>query len=127
MVGLDTSVVLRLLVGEPGEQAEAARRFLRTAAEPVLVSDLVVAETYFALRTHYGAHHKDAVDVLRRFLDDTRVRAVGQAREALAEAARIERPGLVDQLIHADYRGTGATTLTFDRDAARLEKARLLQ
>jgi hypothetical protein len=32
----------------------------------------------------------------------------------------------MDRLIHADYRGDGAGIVTFDRDAARLEGARLL-
>jgi len=127
MVGLDTSVVLRLLVGVPEEHAEAARRFLEGASEPALVSDLVVAESYFALRHHYDVTYRAAVDALTRLLADHRIRASAAARVALADAAGRESPGLIDRLIHAGYRHEGVVLLTFDRDAARLEKARLLQ
>ena len=57
MIGLDTSVVVRLLVGEPQNIARATRRRLERAVEAgerVLVSDLVIAEAYFALQHHYG-------------------------------------------------------------------------
>jgi predicted nucleic acid-binding protein len=53
MLGLDTSMVVRLLVGLPEAQAQAARIRLERAVdtgEPVLVSDLVLAETYHALQ-----------------------------------------------------------------------------
>lgn len=55
--GLDTSVVVRLLVGMPEAQYRVARRRLENAhaqGETVLVSDLVIAETCHVLRHHYG-------------------------------------------------------------------------
>jgi predicted nucleic acid-binding protein len=124
--GLDTSVVLRLLVGAPVAQAEAARRLLQTAAEPVLISDLVVGESYFALRHHYAAPHGAAVTALRALLDDPRVRAPGAARKVLQHAGS-ETPGLMDRLIHEHYRGDGAALATFDRDAAKLKGAHLVE
>ena len=54
-IGLDTSVVLRLLIGEPRLQMEAARRRIERAliaGEKVLVTDLVIAEAFYALRHH---------------------------------------------------------------------------
>ena len=51
-VGLDTSFVLRLLTGEPGKQTALAVKQLdqmRAEGKLAAVSDLVVAETYFAL------------------------------------------------------------------------------
>jgi predicted nucleic acid-binding protein len=51
-IGLDTSVVLRLLTGEPAAEARLARGRIErahAAAEPVIVTDLVLAEAYFAL------------------------------------------------------------------------------
>ena len=59
--GLDTSVTLRLLTGVPTEQATAAREFVAASPSPVVISDLVIAETYFALRHHYEVPHADAV------------------------------------------------------------------
>ena len=50
-LGLDTSVVLRLLVGEPQPLAERAWQVIvetRAARGEIVVSDLVVSEAYFA-------------------------------------------------------------------------------
>jgi predicted nucleic acid-binding protein len=127
-VGLDTSVTVRLLLGEPADQAEAARRLLAgPPAESALLSDLVVGETYFVLRHHYRVPHRAAVGSLRALLDDPRIQATGVARSVLAAEPESDlAPGLMDRLIHQDYRGHGAEMVTFDRDAARLEGARLL-
>lgn len=124
-LGLDTSVVLRLLVGVPAGEAAAARRLVDTATAPLVVSDLVVAESYFALRHHYAVPHRAAIAALGTLLADTRLRASGVARAILAHATS-EAPGLMDRLIHADYRHEGASLATFDRDAAKLNDAHLV-
>lgn len=122
---LDTSVVVRLLVGQPVGQAVAARKLIEGGL--AAVSDLVVGESYFALRHHYRVPHEHAVAALRALLADPRVTATGVAREVLAAAPeRDVPPGLMDRLIHADYRGAGVEFTTFDRDAASLEGGRLL-
>ncbi|HEY5441835.1 MAG TPA: PIN domain-containing protein [Gemmatimonadaceae bacterium] len=129
-VGLDTSVVLRLLTGTPPHQAETARGLLASAQEPVTLSDLVVGETYFALRHHYAVPHADAVRPLTALLSDPRVRGSGVARAVLAEASSRgpakSRPGLIDRLIHADYGRDDLQLVTFDRDLARIPGVRLL-
>ncbi|MBO7689071.1 MAG: PIN domain-containing protein, partial [Kiritimatiellae bacterium] len=54
--GLDTSVVLRLLTGEPPElAARALERYQQGIAngDDFAVSDVVAAETYYALQHHY--------------------------------------------------------------------------
>lgn len=127
MVGLDTSVVVRLLVGEPADQAQAAHRSLREAAEPALLSDLVVGEAYFALRHHYRVPHRKAAAALRALLADERIQPTGVARDVLEAIGEADAaPGLMDRLIHGGYRHDGAALLTFDRDAAKLAGARLL-
>jgi hypothetical protein len=53
IAGLDTSVLVRVLTGEPGDLALVAVRYLeerRRAGDPVRVSDWVLAETYHALQ-----------------------------------------------------------------------------
>jgi predicted nucleic acid-binding protein len=55
-VALDTSVILRLLTGEP--EALAGRALVEVqelprGGEALVVSDLVVSEVYFALQYHY--------------------------------------------------------------------------
>lgn len=128
-VGLDTSVTLRLLTGTPADQAERARALVASTPTTVTISDLVVSETYFALRHHYGVPHAEAVRAIGALLADSRVRGSGTAPTVLAGAlsggAR-PRPGLVDHLIHADYRRDALDVVTFDRDLGKLPGAQLL-
>jgi len=126
-IGLDTSVALRLLTGTPADQAERARALVARASEPVVISDLVVSEVYFALRHHYRVSHGDTVRALRALLDDARVRSTGVARAVLAadSASRASvKTGPMDKLILADYARDAIELVTFDRDLARVPGAR---
>jgi len=125
-IGLDTSIVVRLLVGEPAEQATAAQRRLARAVdggELVFVTDLALAEAYHALHCHYGVP-KDAAQAMLRALVSSGV--VELRPEGLEGAWGSSAVGLVDRLIHARHRAAGAITLTFDRRQAALEGAVLL-
>jgi predicted nucleic acid-binding protein len=124
MIGLDTSVVVRLLVGLPESQARVARRRLEVAVEggePVVVSDLVIAETYHALQHHYAVPKTRARAILRRFVGSGIVGLEPQAAFNALEVAG--GAGLVDRLIHLRYRSLGAITLTFERRQGSLEGA----
>lgn len=124
---LDTSVVLRLLTGQPAEQADSARRILADATAPVLVSDLVIAESYHALRHHYQVPHIKAVQALALLVNANAVQASGHAAAVLAASARsATSPGLVDRLILAKCVAQAGELLTFDHDLARQPDARLL-
>jgi predicted nucleic acid-binding protein len=129
-VGLDTSVVLRLLIGEPRAQMEVARRRIEravAAGEQVVVTDLVIAEVVHALRHHYGVPAAETVGRLRDLLGSGVVRLdPAGAEEALGPQGR-GRAGVVDRLIVARHRSLGATTATFDRTQARLEGGVLLR
>jgi predicted nucleic acid-binding protein len=123
---LDTSVVLRLLTGEPAPLAEVARAHLARCTSPVAVDALVVGESYFALRHHYGVPHRDAVEALVALVQSERLTCPAGVREALAEARDGNHPGVMDRLILAAARGAERTLLTFDQRLARHEGARLL-
>ena len=129
-IGLDTSVVLRLLIGEPRAQAEVARRRIERAliaGEKVIVTDLVVAEAFHALRHHYDVPQTVALSRLQAFFSAgvVHVDPLGSA-EALGQGAR-GHAGVVDRLIVARHRALGATTATFDRRQAHLEGGVLLR
>lgn len=130
-IGLDTSVALRLLMGVPAEQAEKARAAIASADAPVAISDLVVSETYFALRHHYAVPHGEALRALGALLADKRIQGNGIAPSVLAQVATLRganatRPGFMDRLIHAEYTVAAIELVTFDRDLARLPGTRQL-
>jgi predicted nucleic acid-binding protein len=126
VIGLDTSVLIRLLIGLPPEQASTALGFVkeaRIAGRRVVVSDLVISEAYFALHAHYDVPKPEATAALREVLRSGLVEpADGPAvLEILEEAARFSaKPGFVDRLIHAQYERLPAGMATFERAAGRL-------
>lgn len=126
--GLDTSVVLRLLTGEPKALAAVAEHRLREAEsrhEDVIVTDLVAAEAYHALQHHYGMPEAEARALLRSFLGSGVVRLDPPAGLAAFEPAG--GAGLLDRLIQARYQTLGARLLTFDRRQGRLEGVEVLE
>jgi predicted nucleic acid-binding protein len=126
-LGLDTSVVVRLLAGLPQGQAARARARLEQAmdrGETVLVTDLAIGEACHALQHHYRVPKPEAREILRRFVSSGGVRLEPAA--SLAALAPAGGAGLLDRLIHARHRLHGAVTLTFERRQSRLECAELL-
>ncbi|MGH8132162.1 MAG: PIN domain-containing protein [Steroidobacteraceae bacterium] len=125
MLGIDTNVLVRLLVADDPPQTRRARKLIERAVadqEPVLISLLVVMETEWVLRSRYGFDRAGVHAALRRTL---------QAREfvfddepALEEALfnwEDSACGFADCLIAAHQRRLGCrATATFDARAARL-------
>jgi predicted nucleic acid-binding protein len=123
-IGLDTSVVVRLLVGVPEAQARRAKARLERALdenETVLVSDLVLAEAYFALHHHYAVPKAEARALLHRLAESGIV--VVDPPEALVALRPAQGAGLVDRLLHARYRSRGGVTVTFEKKQAALDGA----
>jgi predicted nucleic acid-binding protein len=129
-IGLDTSVVLRLLTGEPEALARLAlaeMREIHRQGAVLLVSDLVVSEVYFALQHHYGVPKSEALSLLARFLGESGVQSLGAASTVLSHPhLATANPGIVDRLIHAGYAQATEQMLTFERSAARLPRVRVL-
>jgi predicted nucleic acid-binding protein len=129
-VGLDTSVILRLLLGQPTDQAQRAVAFLEETArrgDQAVVSDLVVAESYFALQYHYGVPKKEALLALRRMLGDGEIEPQGVASAVLAtEGLASAKPGFVDRLIQGAYVSTGGSMATFEKASGKLKSVRVL-
>ncbi len=131
IVGLDTSVLVRLLVGEPRELALAALRFLeerKAAGDRVLVSDWVLAEAYYAFQYHYGASKADTLAAFRDFLATSGVEGTGEA-QAVLETPNLasSKPGFIDRVIHRNYlRSSADQVVTFERAARRLPRVVVL-
>jgi predicted nucleic-acid-binding protein len=128
--GLDTTVVLRLLLGQPTDQAERAVAYLDKllrSGHRAVVSDLVVSETYFALQHHYGVSKKDALIGLKRLFSDGEIEALGPVAKVLeTDGLASAKPGFVDRLIHEAYLGEAGEMVTFEKAAGKLRSVRVL-
>jgi len=129
-IGLDTSVVLRLLTGEPEAQARLALaevQTLTTRGVSLFVSDLVTSEVYFALQYHYAVPKVEALSILAQFFAESGVQALGAAAAVLSVRGLAKaNPGFVDRLIHAGYISSVGEVLTFEKAAGRLQSVRVL-
>lgn len=127
--GIDTSVLVRLLTGDPPADfdrcADALRHLIEAEDAVMLASNQVIGEAYIAVQHHYGVSRADAraglLDVLQSGL-------VGplNGRPVLTAIEASDSPGLMDRLIADDYAGSSLEVLTLDRRMASLPDARLL-
>ena len=128
-IGIDTSVLVRLITQDPEELFRRCVNELRLLRDErrvtVYASNQVIREAYATLRYHYRASRDDAKIGLIRAFDSGLVAPLnGQAViEALAASGG---PGLFDRLITDDYSRAGLETLTLDRRMASLPNARRL-
>ncbi len=128
--GLDTSVVLRLLVGQPADQHAAALDFLAEVEEAggrILVSNLVIAEAYFACQHHYGVGKSDVIEALHSLLSKPTFLVHPDALALLSkEGIASAKPGFLDRLIHAEYAEHSAPLATFEKAARKLSDVRVI-
>lgn len=128
-VGLDACVVLRLLIGEPEEQANIALEYIKKCYfnnMTVFVSDIVVAEVYHAICYHYEVPRKNAVKILLNFLSSPMVTPTGHALTVLSEYGGTGA-GLIDRLIRMDLLDYAHEIVTFDKDFAKLSNVSILK
>jgi len=126
--GIDTSILVRLLTGDPPEIFERCVAGLGELAEEgceVFASNQVIGEAYVAVQHHYGVSKVEArsglADVLRSGLVGPR-----RGRRVLAALGEGSGAGLLDRLIAMEYEDEGLTTLTLDERMARLPETTLL-
>jgi hypothetical protein len=122
--GLDTSVVLRLLTGQPQDlAAKALERYQDgiAAGDDFSVSDLVAAESYYAIQHHYGKSKEEALDALRSFSSGDGI-SFSQNFEAAINTPNIHKasPGFVDRMLVSGYGENGQITLSCEKSFRRL-------
>jgi predicted nucleic-acid-binding protein len=128
MLGLDTNVLVRLLIEDDVAQTQRARKLVDTAVaeqEMVLVSLPVLLETEWVLRSRYEMPPEAILGLLRAALE---TRELAFEDEAAVEEALFNwqdgHSGFSDCLIVAHNRQLGCrSTATFDARAARLPGA----
>ena len=125
MLGIDTNVLVRLIVSDDAAQTRQARRLVaETLArdEGVLVSLLVLMETEWVLRSRYGLKKGVVLDAMRQLLAS---RELSFEDESAVEEALYywkDTPcGFVDCLVAAHNRRLRCrATATFDVKAHRI-------
>jgi predicted nucleic-acid-binding protein len=125
MLGIDTNVLVRYLVRDHLVQYEKARRLIdRQVAngDPVLVSQLVLLETEWVLRSRYELAKTEIVGAFSALLDTADLAIEDEA--SVENAVYSWKNSAVDFavcLIEARHRGLGCrATATFDGRALKL-------
>lgn len=129
MIGADTSVLVRYLVGTPAAQARRAAR-LMDGEDEIGVSAVALAECAHVLRTQYRVEQADIIDALIGLVQKANVRIVDLrtdlAVELLVRARALPGRPIPDALIVAASLQAAALPLaTFDRDQRRYGVATL--
>lgn len=125
MLGIDTNVLVRLLVADDAVQTRRAQQLVEDVQRDngvVLISLLVMIETEWVLRSRYELDKTTTLAVLRRLLE---TRELSFEDEPVIEEALFNWQdsscGFTDCLIAAHNRRLGCrATATFDGKAARL-------
>lgn len=119
MIGLDTNILIRLLVKDDTQQLELATRAIDEALvqdESLFVSDIVLCEVEWVLGSCYRANRNDILNAIEALTRQPSF--VFENRSSLAQAIEIFRSSkceLSDCLIGAKAAANGArTVLTFD-------------
>jgi predicted nucleic acid-binding protein len=127
--GIDTSILVRLVTGDPEENFQQCVSALTAAARDqgaeIFASNQVIGEAYIALQHHYGVTKPEARNALATVLRSGLVAPLN-GHSVFGALAAESGCGLLDRLIADDYRRAGLVTLTLDRKMAALPDARLL-
>lgn len=131
MIGIDTNVLLRILVRDHEEQLRVAERFIAkhcSKEEPGHVSRIVVAETAWVLKDVYGYEKSQIASAIRSVMDVSELE-IESADEVHAAVVDFEKSsaGFTDCLLARTNAAAGCEhTVTFDRKAAKLAGFKLL-
>ncbi len=128
--GIDTSIFVRLLTGEPEKDFEQTKSALEKIlvddpSAEIEVSNMVIAEAYFVLQHHYGVSKEEAKSGIASVMISGLVKPQRGANVLSALAAK-QQPGLLDRLITEGYSANGLITITRDRRMGRLPHCRIL-
>ncbi len=125
MLGVDTNVLVRFLVRDDEAQFEKARKLIKrevASGRRVFVSQLVLLETEWVLRSRFSLPKSQIIGAISGLLAATDVRFEDES--AIEEALFIWKDNtadFADCLIGAQNRRLGCrATATFDLKAARL-------
>lgn len=119
LLGVDTNVILRAVLGDDDTQSRLARQALsdRTPDSPAFVTGISLAEVYWVLRSRVG--RDAAISVLRRLVESDSIEFDDGEGVVRALAFADAGADFADALINSTMEQFGTSmTVTFDRKAA---------
>lgn len=132
MIGIDTNLLLRLIVGDEPKQAVLAREFLRencSAHEPGYVYHIVLVELVWTLARAYGYSREKIAAAMEQILETAQLDV--ESSNDVAAAVKDYRRGVADfadcLLVRVNEASGCTRTVTFDRKAAKLPGFELLK
>ena len=125
MLGIDTNVLIRFLVRDDKAQFERARKLIKretSRGEPVFISQLVLLETEWVLRSRYGATKTEISTAISALLESREVQFEDESSvEQALFVWKDSTADFADCLINAHHRALGCrATATFDARALKV-------
>jgi len=132
VIGLDTNVIVRLLINDNTRQTEEARRYIKkhcSAAEPGYITHIALVETVWVLERVLKLPKEQVLSAMESLF---RIKTITvQDAEIVQQALDCYHAGSIDfadALIGLIGQENGADhTVTFDRAAAKLPGFKLLK
>jgi predicted nucleic-acid-binding protein len=131
MIGIDTNVLLRVIVADEPRQAEVARSFIRnhcSSDDPGYVSHITLVELVWTLAKAYHLSREEIGAAVEQILETAQLDV--ESSNDVAAALRDYRRGpadFADCLLARINAAAGCEhTVTFDRKASKLPGFKLL-
>ncbi len=129
-VGLDTTILVRIISGLPREQAETVAARLAAIFDDggiCEVSDIAVAEAYYALQQFYGMTKAEVLGHFRTLSLTPGFRFSPEVTSVL-ETPGLDRanPGFLDRVLAAGYRSRQLATLSCEKSFRKLPLAEVI-
>jgi predicted nucleic-acid-binding protein len=131
VIGVDTNVIVRLLVGDDERQAQAAAQYLKdhcSGDEPAVMSDIVLVEGAWVLEDLYNYSRAQIGDAIEGLLSTTQLRAINASAVTIAlRLFRSSSADFADCLLGVTNNEAGCEfTATFDRKTSKLSQFKLI-
>ncbi len=129
LIGIDTNVLLRAILGDDDTQSPAARMLFRglTVDSPGFITQVTLAETYWVLSRSLRMPRPQCLAIIRSLVETETLEFDDGESVVRALSLAEEGADFADALIEGTMELFGATeTVTFDRDAAERLGWRLL-
>lgn len=127
--GIDTSVLVMLVAGEPESDfrhvVDALQAMVEDEGREIFASNQVIGEAYVTIQHHYNVSEADTRAALSNVLTSGLVAPLNGQAVILALQSP-ESQGLFDRLIADGYSRAGLETLTLDRRMATLPNVQRL-